>query len=262
MVLPSCRMGSPPRGRGKAIRPKISEGGVRITPAWAGKSLIEILSPCVYKDHPRVGGEKHFFSAPGCTFPGSPPRGRGKAAVTQQAVYTPGITPAWAGKSFHFGNIEKRVKDHPRVGGEKIPRWTMPDSKRGSPPRGRGKAGRTDGEYSLPRITPAWAGKSGKQSAQCCRAQDHPRVGGEKLYHGLSCGNADGITPAWAGKSPKAKRPGRAWGDHPRVGGEKTSVILPVNRCIGSPPRGRGKAEAVPDSPEGVRITPAWAGKR
>ena len=29
------------------------------------------------------------------------------------------ITPAHAGKSFHFGNVEKRIKDHPRACGEK-----------------------------------------------------------------------------------------------------------------------------------------------
>ena len=30
----------------------------RITPAWAGKRLVSAAHLMVYKDHPRVGGEK------------------------------------------------------------------------------------------------------------------------------------------------------------------------------------------------------------
>ena len=40
----------------------MSEGGTndqqRITPAWAGKSLLYSLMPPRMGDHPRVGGEK------------------------------------------------------------------------------------------------------------------------------------------------------------------------------------------------------------
>ena len=51
-------LGSPPRGRGKGA---IQKGGVthsRITPAWAGKSIVKVPLIIPVQDHPRVGGEK------------------------------------------------------------------------------------------------------------------------------------------------------------------------------------------------------------
>ena len=56
--MSSCRVGSPPRGRGKATFWDKVRGKVRITPAQAGKSRSEELWLVLYKDHPRVGGEK------------------------------------------------------------------------------------------------------------------------------------------------------------------------------------------------------------
>ena len=50
--------GSPPRGRGKA-RADMGAARLRwITPAWAGKSLQRSLTMTIFRDHPRVGGEK------------------------------------------------------------------------------------------------------------------------------------------------------------------------------------------------------------
>lgn len=50
--------GSPPRGRGKGHRPGIESGPLRITPAWAGKSVVCDSATFSFKDHPRMGGEK------------------------------------------------------------------------------------------------------------------------------------------------------------------------------------------------------------
>ena len=53
-----CRVGSPPRGRGKdhvQIAVLVQRG---ITPAWAGKSPLHVLPNGLSGDHPRVGGEK------------------------------------------------------------------------------------------------------------------------------------------------------------------------------------------------------------
>ena len=71
-----------------------------------------------------------------------------------------------------------------------------------------------------------------------------------------------GITPAYAGKSLLFRHflPGR-W-DHPRVCGEKYRGSVRAAQQKGSPPRMRGK-EAIPDCCGfGLRITPAYAGKR
>ena len=77
-----------------------------ITPAWAGKSIFDVVINALLEDHPRVGGEKlESFKEPARQF-GSPPRGRGKGPHIQPAGAVARITPAWAGKrallmSFH-----------------------------------------------------------------------------------------------------------------------------------------------------------------
>ena len=52
------KQGSPPRGRGKGCLESFLATTVRITPAWAGKSMPGDGASGVKPDHPRVGGEK------------------------------------------------------------------------------------------------------------------------------------------------------------------------------------------------------------
>ena len=168
------------------------------------------------------------------------------------------------------------------MGGEKVFPSGLPAQKRGSPPRGRGKA-------DFPRllnfglgITPAWAGKSINHTEIRFRTEDHPRVGGEKplRYVVTVCRkgspprgrgkvitedfteNNTGITPAWAGKRKKCIRKFYRCEDHPRVGGEKRRLTITATSISGSPPRGRGKVIDSITVMRSTRITPAWAGKR
>ena len=131
-------------------------------------------------DHPRVGGEKLTTFDAGKLIPGSPPRGRGKAVRTGIRFLCFRITPAWAGKSRPFGDIYDFVRDHPRVGGEKVQILLYEDIQKGSPPRGRGKVNRSESKSQWYRITPAWAGKSPHRLCHPVGVLDHPRVGGEK----------------------------------------------------------------------------------
>ena len=111
-------------------------------------------------DHPRVGGEKAFFSGKFDETKGSPPRGRGKVVAGEVEPLDAGITPAWAGKSAPLSVWLYLVGDHPRVGGEKNATAHQLLDKLGSPPRGRGKGyAQPDGQHDAG-ITPAWAGKS------------------------------------------------------------------------------------------------------
>ena len=134
--------GSPPRGRGKDPWAAFHAFTLRITPAWAGKREFQQLPEGGLQDHPRVGGEKSL----GCCIipqqPGSPPRGRGKAAFKPEPDAYHGITPAWAGKSVCTARAPSGRRDHPRVGGEKAIKGKGGDGIPGSPPRGRGKAPR------------------------------------------------------------------------------------------------------------------------
>ena len=167
-----------------------------------------------------MGGEK-LYSDEKLTDPwGSPPRGRGKVFSMMHTSTSTRITPAWAGKSFRTDSPAGPAEDHPRVGGEKPALRRLSCTVSGSPPRGRGK----DLGYAYKGlrigITPAWAGKSRRGSTESERAEDHPRVGGEKrrcvrrdVFDKGSPPRGRGkegekpmyaaalrITPAWAGK--------------------------------------------------------------
>ena len=192
--------GSPPRGRGKVTRLYALADLEGITPAWAGKSCVLGLCFELFKDHPRVGGEKAGRAPRVQQQPGSPPRGRGKVQGKPQDGF--------------------KGMDHPRVGGEKFTETLPMPTSEGSPPRGRGKGGRPGHAIIPQRITPAWAGKSQHQALRSGPGQDHPRVGGEKFncnpegpsHWGspprgrgkvgpvIVFGQQAGITPAWAGK--------------------------------------------------------------
>ena len=70
--------GSPPPMRGKATSPTEPAGYLRITPAYAGKSINS--NPATYRgeDHPRLCGEKLRLSIMQVLTVGSPPPMRGK----------------------------------------------------------------------------------------------------------------------------------------------------------------------------------------
>ncbi len=74
---------------------------VRITPAYAGKSVhVFWLFPCI-EDHPRLRGEKTSRKFHGLQIPGSPPPTRRKAPFVSVYCKYHRITPAYAGKSLH-----------------------------------------------------------------------------------------------------------------------------------------------------------------
>ena len=133
------RQGSPPRMRGKVQLGEIDLQDIWITPAYAGKS-----GPCPDRvppagDHPRVCGEKSQSTSASPRALGSPPRMRGKGVKQSNSRIRMGITPAYAGKSSKAVEPQRPGKDHPRVCGEKGSLPRLPDIRKGSPPRMRGK---------------------------------------------------------------------------------------------------------------------------
>lgn len=117
--------------------------------------------------NPRVGGEKILEPSMGVGNFGSPPRGRGKVSLRSAARGQPRITPAWAGKSPDPLAALLKLRDHPRVGGEKIYVDEVLPGDTGSPPRRRGKADVLFSQFFARRITPALAGK--RCTANGCR---------------------------------------------------------------------------------------------
>ena len=171
--------GSPPRMRGKLqLVPNLRQA-VRITPAHAGKTLAANSSSFVSSDHPRACGENSRLPLRYRQKSGSPPRMRGKLQQVDLMCLLLRITPAHAGKTHVVKKVSLHHSDHPRACGEnQQTRLRVADSG-GSPPRMRGKQGRSSCAGGTPRITPAHAGKTGLEFPVRAGKTDHPRACGE-----------------------------------------------------------------------------------
>ena len=187
--------------RGKVRPPNVAPAFVGITPAHAGKSLIESCGSTGKKDHPRVCGEKCGVAEYFLDHLGSPPHVRGKGIQQGDCWVAVGITPAYAGKRESRQQDRTTIWDHPRTCGEKENAEAMRVQFQGSPPRMRGKGGGASHIVAVLGITPAHAGKSGQQpSARPCR-RDHPRVCGEKVRAYVKIWNEWGSPPHVRGKA-------------------------------------------------------------
>ena len=247
--------------RGKALTLVFPAVSSRITPAYAGKRDLETAHIDIFRDHPRLCGEKpeSFFDFGSDR--GSPPPMRGKVEV---------------GKMYRVGG-----EDHPRLCGEKDVKKAAWYLNKGSPPPMRGKVALSPHRHVYPRITPAYAGKSPRIPFFPLYTWDHPRLCGEKspvrantcpvrgspppmrgkVLHCFGNVKDQGITPAYAGKRPFAVDETPAGWDHPRLCGEKFRLALGDNDFTGSPPPMRGKVPATVCFVRKIRITPAYAGK-
>ena len=165
MALAPCKLGSPPRVRGKVGLICPTRILMRITPACAGKRTKTFCCRRRCWDHPRVCGEKASATPLKSSPRGSPPRVRGKVGVTPRSMPDKRITPACAGKSMTGMQTCRCTRDHPRVCGEKHDSVNPSISCKGSPPRVRGKAARLPATSTVSRITPACAGKRGRISS-------------------------------------------------------------------------------------------------
>ena len=124
--LESGLEGSSPRGRGKRDAYELVRDGVRLIPAWAGKTASSAQAPNARAAHPRVGGENAASRSKPSTLAGSSPRGRGKLSFRTGPLRTPGLIPAWAGKTHQVLPRTHLLTAHPRVGGENRVRGHRP----------------------------------------------------------------------------------------------------------------------------------------
>ena len=105
--------------RGKVLTGDVRDRGLRITPAYAGKSFRSDRPKATVRDHPRLCGEKWTLTEIIRIRKGSPPPMRGKVSEPTAVFAVCGITPAYAGKSESRRSTQKHGKDHPRLCGEK-----------------------------------------------------------------------------------------------------------------------------------------------
>ena len=132
--------GSPPHVRGKAPSLRERRHWHRITPACAGKRGLRSAWGSVYRDHPRMCGEKWITCRTRSARRGSPPHVRGKGHGIGIAVSRLRITPACAGKRGREVRRKSGNQDHPRMCGEKTSMMYTRKGLPGSPPHVRGKA--------------------------------------------------------------------------------------------------------------------------
>ena len=132
---------------------------IRITPAYAGKSLKRRMRQFGCQDHPRLCGEKRATSGRSSRSTGSPPPMRGKGEDRRNSATDNGITPAYAGKSRCGCRWRKKLRDHPRLCGEKFRIHSFITCQPGSPPPMRGKDYTPHCVKCQEGITPAYAGK-------------------------------------------------------------------------------------------------------
>ena len=173
--------GSPPHVRGKVAKWFSEFRFIGITPACAGKRNRNLGRMWNAGDHPRMCGEKLAFIDTHLIDLGSPPHVRGKDLLGAIAYNRRGITPACAGKSFRPVHFTLAGWDHPRMCGEKLCRIRCRKESAGSPPHVRGKAVHFVRHADGRGITPACAGKRGKERRRKRMDRDHPRMCGEKL---------------------------------------------------------------------------------
>ena len=159
------RLGSPPPMRGKVCTVRCGFLGMGITPAYAGKRFRGQRGSKIYKDHPRLCGEKFTFLI--------------------DTVFPARITPAYAGKRLFVKLLEINSQDHPRLCGEKHNSRINRTGHVGSPPPMRGKACFFQLGEVPAGITPAYAGKSFHRQSLQLRLGDHPRLCGEKTKRSL-----------------------------------------------------------------------------
>ena len=110
------------------------------------------------------------------------------------------ITPACAGKSKGRCPVSFRLRDHPRLRGEKCTGLTAKGHALGSPPLARGKVIYIIFQFQYLRITPACAGKSIQPLSAFAAAPDHPRLRGEKPVYSDTGSSGVGSPPLARGK--------------------------------------------------------------
>ena len=98
--------GSPPRMRGKPHLARSPGIDCRITPAHAGKTLDKRAGLDMHEDHPRACGENASSLLRTGPMFGSPPRMRGKPRFLLMLFLHIRITPAHAGKTKEYLEID------------------------------------------------------------------------------------------------------------------------------------------------------------
>ena len=195
--------GSPPRMRGRRLVVATGDRDDGLTPAYAGKTPPQRATTVRSSAHPRVCGEDGAVGGKQASSLGSPPRMRGRPEGVWGCICSPGLTPAYAGKTRAGRGLLLPRWAHPRVCGEdrSIVKGIM--DRTGSPPRMRGRRRRSSGRWRGRGLTPAYAGKTRPAWGQGPPGWAHPRVCGEDCCCVYARSGTRGSPPRMRGRLKK-----------------------------------------------------------
>ncbi len=272
--------GSSPRVRG--TRAIASAGAVRrrFIPACAGNARQCCAAQTTRPVHPRVCGERIFFSAGLDALSGSSPRVRGTPPRYHGGGIAGRFIPACAGNASKARHLECLLPVHPRVCGERAREHNKSTIITGSSPRVRGTHDAHERRRTTSRFIPACAGNAMRAGMCSASPAVHPRVCGErpsspdKRYSFAGSSPrvrgtprerpADSrpirFIPACAGNAIRpdsAAPPGTV---HPRVCGERIGKPAFHGGKSGSSPRVRGTLLLAQHHRASTRFIPACAG--
>ena len=152
---------------------------MRITPACAGNTILQVAGNLTAWDHPRLRGEYRCRHQRRLSATGSPPLARGIPATFGEYYGMFGITPACAGNTTRYTGHKRPRRDHPRLRGEYHIYTLSVVIRLGSPPLARGILHDFRYHYYQTGITPACAGNTYVYSTKYSCKGDHPRLRGE-----------------------------------------------------------------------------------
>ena len=199
--------GSSPRMRGKLRTGHEGKTLPRLIPAYAGKTATLSTWCASTRAHPRVCGENDKDPYSDETLSGSSPRMRGKRFTISRGIWSPGLIPAYAGKTRKLQGNKAGRKAHPRVCGENPVDTFSGSPSTGSSPRMRGKLKRSIFALTISRLIPAYAGKTRRVRRARYSVRAHPRVCGENGNAVLWAGSGGGSSPRMRGKLGEAFLP-------------------------------------------------------
>ena len=159
-VLNAGMSGSSPLTRGKRSGLRARALRRRLIPAHAGKTRPILASWIGVAAHPRSRGENIPLMTDLQTRAGSSPLTRGKPGDRSEAVSSPRLIPAHAGKTAPAPTSHTSARAHPRSRGENGTGSPVLVFYRGSSPLTRGKLGDLHPGRSVRRLIPAHAGKT------------------------------------------------------------------------------------------------------
>ena len=132
--MPALALGSPPLMREGLCSSSSSISSLRITPAYAGRTLRKSCNRFRSQDHPRLCGKDSPFALASCFLAGSPPLMREGPEMMLKNNGMPRITPAYAGRTVAERHVLLSSRDHPRLCGKDIPKLCSIVISPGSPP--------------------------------------------------------------------------------------------------------------------------------